>query len=159
MSVTTSAEPAAPKLIRSPIVIAPDIILDLIHGRGPRAASEARMLFDAIAADVEAGDDRRQAFIAPVTVHIVHHHSGFRMAGSVVSDLLALLVVVPLDNHDYHEATKFHNFKFDDALQFVACRRVDAKYLVTRNDFGVKRAPVRRRTAAEALPLFKSLRS
>jgi hypothetical protein len=37
----------------------------------------------------------------------------------------------------------------------VTCRRVGAKYLVTGKDYGVKRAPVHRRTAAEILPIVR----
>jgi hypothetical protein len=33
-------------------------------------------------------------------------------------------------------------YAYEDAIQFVACRRVGAKYLVTGEDYGVKRAPV-----------------
>jgi hypothetical protein len=32
---------------------------------------------------------------------------------------------------------------------------VGAKYLVTRDDYGLKRTPVPRRTAGEMLPLFR----
>jgi hypothetical protein len=43
----------SPRLERMPIVIAPDVIHDLIAARGERG-QEAAMLFDAIVADVEA---------------------------------------------------------------------------------------------------------
>lgn len=147
----------APRLVRTPMVMAPDIILDLIFNRP--GSRDAAMLFDAIAADVEAGVDLRPAYIAPITVPLVYYLArgpqGPTYAASTTSDLLRLLRVAPLDNVDHDEALSFHGYEFEDALQFVTCRRVGAKFLVTRNDFGVKRAPVHRRTAAEMLPFFR----
>ncbi len=98
-------------------------------------------------------------WIAPSTVSIVHHLAGgsrdrYNEAGPVVRDLLALVRVAPLQNADYIEAALMH-MDFDSAIQFVTCRRVGARFLVTREDFGMKRTPIPRRTAAEALPLFR----
>jgi hypothetical protein len=68
---------------------------------------------------------------------------------------MQLLYVAPLNNQDHYDALAFSDFEYEDALQFVTCRRVGAEFLVTRNHFGVKRAPVKRRTAAEVLPFFR----
>jgi hypothetical protein len=151
-------KPAPPQLQRTPMVIAPDIILDLMFGRGARWTEQATMLFDAIAADILAGNERR-AYMAANTVTLIHKRTmdaaGPGVARIVMHDLLRLLLVVPLSGEDYHEALSFSDFEYDAALRFVTCRRVGAKFLVTRNDFGVKRAPVHRRTAAEVLPFFR----
>ena len=80
---------------------------------------------------------------------------GLSTAAIVTADLLRLLRVASLDNHDYYDALGLRNFEYEDALQFVTCRRVGAEFLVTRNDFGAKRWPVKRRTAAEVLPFFR----
>jgi hypothetical protein len=117
------------------------------------------MLFDAIAADVEAGNDQRPAYIAPVTVPLIHYLAreggDARQALGVTVDLLRLLHVAQLANEDYAEAAlQFHNFAYEDAIQFVTCRRVAAKYLVTSADYGVLRMPVRSRTAAEVVGWF-----
>jgi hypothetical protein len=141
-----------------PLVIAPDVVLDLVLGRGG-GAREAEALFEAIAADVEDAIELRPAWMAPTTPSLVHHVcSGSRdrahAAREVVTDLMRLVRVAPLGNADYAEAATL-GLDLDSALQFVTCRRVDAKYLVTREDFGMKRAPVARRTPAEVLPLFR----
>jgi hypothetical protein len=82
--------------------------------------------------------------------------AGPGVAKMVMGDLLRLLAVVPLAGDDYYEALFVKgDFEYDVALQFVTCRSVGAKYLVTRNDFGVKRAPVHRRTAGEMMPFFR----
>jgi hypothetical protein len=144
--------------VRTPIVIAPDIILDLVMGRGG-AGHAAELLFDAVAAGLETAADRWPAYVAPTTITTVHYlakrGAGPTNAGRITSDLLRLVRVAPLANEDYAEALHIGGYAYEDAIQFVTCRRVGAKYLVTGNDFGgVKRAPVRRRTAAEMLALF-----
>lgn len=142
----------------TPLVIAPDVVLDLVLGRsGGARAAEA--LFEAIAMDVENTIELRPAYVAPTTPSLVHHVcSGGRdranAAYAVVADLMRLVRVAPLSNAEYMEAATW-SIDFDSALQFVTCRRVGATYLVTREDFGMKRAPVARRTPAEVLPLFR----
>jgi hypothetical protein len=127
---------------RTPIVIAPDVILDLIAARGD-AGRDAAMLFDAIAAEVQAGTERMPAYVAPITVPMIHYlarHGSDTFDGlRVTFNLLRLVHVAPLDRDDYFEALHFHNYVYEDAIQFVACRRVGAKYLVTGEDFGVQR--------------------
>ena len=87
-------------------------------------------------------------------------YHGFRSGGTpvahqIVSDLLRLLVVVPLENQDYKEVLSLYQYDYEIALLFVTCRKVGARFLVTRDDFGRKRTPVHRRTAAEVLAVFK----
>ncbi len=124
------------QLKRTPFVVAPAIILDLVQGR-TKPAAEAQALFDAIADDVEQRIDTR-------------------VARDVTRDLLSLLKVVPLHGSDYAEANGMAwKYRFEDAIQFVSCRRIGATYLVTRNNFQTQRAPVLRRTAAEMLPVFR----
>jgi hypothetical protein len=139
-------------------VIAPDIILDLIYDRSDWA-DHAMRLFDAIAADVEVHREDRPAYIAPMTVPMIYllaqRSAGVPVARQVTSDLMRLLHVAPLGNYDYYDALSFSGFEYEDALQFVTCRCVGSKFLVTRSSFGRKRTPVQRRTAAEILPLFR----
>jgi hypothetical protein len=156
---TSKSEGDAPRLTRTPMVIAPDIILDLVEGR--RGSAEAMQLFDAIAADDAAGIVDREAWVAPTTIPMLYYLSrsgphADAVAKDVTRSLLQLFRVAPLDNHDYHDALFISDYEFDDAIQFVTCRRVGAKFLVTKNHYGhVKRAPVHRRTAAEMLPFFR----
>ena len=142
---------------RTAFVIAPDIILDLIKGN--RGAGEAALLFDAIAADIVAGNDTRPAYIASITVPTISWLAktsvGPVNSGGILMDLLRLVKVASLNNADYQEALGFTSVEYDEALQFVTCRVVGAKYLVTRNDYGLKRTPVQRRTAGEMLPFFR----
>lgn len=157
MPTVPEKETAKPKA--NHMVIAPDIILDLVLGREPYASDAAR-LFDAIATDNEAGVTTRQAYIASTTLPSVYarvlNRAGLGAARTVGHHLMQLLLVAPTDNHDYFEAVGLSSgFELEEAMQFVTCNRVGAKYLVTREHFGVKRTPVHRRTAAEMLPFFQ----
>ncbi|MEK7403274.1 MAG: hypothetical protein AABZ80_13035 [Gemmatimonadota bacterium] len=164
MKTGTETPPSQPPPLtkeRMPLVIAPDVILDLISGTGD-AARDAEALFEAIAADravQDPRDIRRPCFITPLTVPMIRYHAerhgGPHAAHEVVGCLLSLLLVAPLNNFDYYEALSFTKFEYEAAVLFVTYRRVGAKYLVTRDHFDVKRTPVPRRSPAEVLPLFR----
>ena len=142
----------------TPFVIAPDVIVDLIMANG-QAGAEAALLFDAIGADREARRDHRRAYVAGITIPTIAYLAGTSAgptyARGILLDLLRLVTVVQMNNTDYLEAVSFRSVHYDEALQFVACRAVGAKYLVTRNDYGLKRMPVQHRTAGEMMPLFR----
>jgi hypothetical protein len=143
----------------TPIVIAPDVIMDMLYGRGADGV-DALMLFDAIAQDNDAGVTTRRAYIASTTLPEVYAEMlkgpGMGVARKVGAYLLRLVTVVPARNQDYSEAVSLSSdFELSEAMQFVACRAVGAKYLVTKEDFGVKRSPVHRRTPAAMLPFFR----
>jgi len=156
MKTGTKAPPLSKE--HTPLVIAPDVILDLISGSGATGKA-AEALFEAIAADTEARDTRRPCYITPLTVPMIRYHAyrhgGLHEANSVVADLLRLLIVAPLNNFDYYDALRYPKFEYEAAVLFVTYRKVGAKYLVSRDHFGVKRGPVLRRSPAEVLPLFR----
>jgi hypothetical protein len=141
------------------MVIGPDIILDLVFARGKDALNAVK-LFDAIAADNAAGITSRRAYVTPATLAEVHstvlREAGMAIARDVALRLLSLLRLAPTGNSDYAQAVMLStDFELAEALQFVACGSVGAKYLVTNDDFGVKRTPVPRRSPGEMLPLFR----
>jgi len=163
MSTTSNTEAPAPKLRKIPMVLAPDIILDLIGTSAtPERSRDAELLFDAIVADIEQHNDERPIYVCSITVPIIYYQcersgpSGKGVARSVMDDLLHILRVVEMSGEDYYSAIFFKDFEYEDALQFLACRRVNAKYLITNRSFGGKRrTPTYRRTAGEILPLFR----
>lgn len=141
------------------MVIAPDIILDLVFARKGRDYDAAR-LFDAIALDVAAGVKTRQMFVAPTTLPEVYatvlEAAGMGSAQMIVHRLLKLVTVGPATNEVYRGAVSWSSdVEMSDAMQFATCEAVKAKFLVTNRSYGKKRAPVNRRSAAEVLPLFR----
>src|SRR5947207_2213900 len=91
---------------QTPMVIGPDIILDLVFVRG-RAAMDAVMLLDAIAADAAAGVTSRRAYVAPATLSevysIVLHEAGLGKARSIVWRLLDVVSVAPAGTSEYRK--------------------------------------------------------
>src|SRR5687767_12082828 len=77
-----------------PFVIAPDVIVDLIMAHG-QAGGEAAQLFDAIAADREAGRTHRPAYVAGITIPTIAYLAGTSAgpthARSLLVDLLRLV--------------------------------------------------------------------
>ena len=145
--------------LETTMVVAPDIILDLVFAREENAFEAARF-FDAIAQDVTAGVTTRKAYVAQTTLPDVHaavlQAGGLGTARDVVRRLLKLVTVAPATNDDYREALGWSSdVDFSDAMQFATCQAVKAQFLVTNEEYGMKRAPVQRRSAAEMLPLFK----
>jgi hypothetical protein len=143
-------------------VIAADVIFDLMRQGmeyGWRAGHTAAMqLFDAIAADIEKKTPDSKAYISPVTVPLVYHAMGTLNPGvnkHALLDLFRLVNVVQLGNIDYAEGLGFSGFDYVDAMEFVTCRVIGARFLVTRRMYGKKKLPVQSREAGEVLPLLR----
>ena len=155
---TRRTRPAGTDVTRTPIVIGADVIMDLV-GIGRRRALGAEELFDGIAADVESGDPEVPAWISPITVPLIYYliggAGGPGAAEGIVTNLLRLVRVAPLTNADYVEATHLRDFEFEDAIQFVTCQRVGARYFVTAKAFDAKRLPVQRRAPLAVSTLFR----
>ena len=135
------------------LLIDTNVILDVALLRAPWAADAAALL-DA----VERGQaEGHVASHAITTVHyVVERARDRRTAANAVSDLLRLLSVVPLEATDFHQALVLGLADFEDAVQAVACLRIGADYLVTRNERDYKGAPVTARSAGEVLALLRS---
>ena len=156
---TRRTRPAGTEVTRTPIVIGADVIMDLV-GIGERRALGAEALFDGIAADVESGDPEVPAWISPITVPLIYYLAGGAggpgAAEGIVTNLLRLVRVAPLTNADYVQATDFRDYEFEDAIQFVTCQRVGARYFVTAKVFSARRLPVERRTPHAVSTLFRN---
>ena len=154
-----NAAESAPLTDRTALVIGPDVILDVAFKRP--GWDYAALLFDAIAADLEAGVTVRPAYVASSSIQTIYYSvfssaAGVSPASSLIAGMMRLFQVAPMLNSDVSDALWWDDLEFEDALQLAACRRVLAKYYVTRNDFGVKRMRwVTRRTPEQILWLFK----
>lgn len=158
--VFDDAELTVPEhVVETAMVVAPDIILDLVFAREEKAFDAARF-FDAIAQDVLAGVTTRKAYVAQTTLPDVYaavlQEAGMGTAQGVIHRLLKLVTVAPATNDDYREALGWSSdVDLSEAMQFATVQSVKARYLVTNEEYGMKRAPVHRRSAAEMLPLFR----
>ena len=142
-------EPSTPTT--SGVLVDTNIFLDLILNRVP-FAREAALLLDAIATG------RARGFVAGHAVTTVHYivemERGRMKAVIAVSDLLAILWVVEIDEPEFQRALSMGLPDFEDAVQAAACLKVGAEFLVTRNGKDFKGAPVTTRTAGEVLAML-----
>jgi len=128
-----------------------NILLDVALERLPWA-SEAALLLDAI--------ERRRAtgYVASHTIttlyYVIARSRNRQTAALAVSDILRLLTVVPLDSTDFQQALILGLADFEDAVQAVASRKVNADYLATRNAPDFTGAPVVPRSAGEIFALL-----
>jgi predicted nucleic acid-binding protein len=138
------AKAPTPKLL-----IDTNIILDVALERKPWV-NDAATLFDAIAEDHMA-----EGYIASHSVttvyYIVERETDRTTALTAVSDLLQILMVVPLTGADFQRALSLGLKDYEDAVQAAACLHIGGDYLVTRNPKDFKGAPVMPRSPGEVL--------
>lgn len=128
-----------------------NVVLDVILERQPWAAEAAALL-----AAVEIG--RVEGHVAGHTLttvyYIVAKEKGRADAGRIVTDLLRILRVVPVESVDFHQALVLGLSDFEDAVQAAAGMKVGATYLVTRNPKDFRGAPLDVRSPGEVLTLL-----
>ena len=133
------------------LLIDTNVLLDVFLERLPWA-SEGALVLDAI--------ERGQAtgYVASHTVttlyYVIARARDRRIAATAVSDLLGLLTVVPLDTHNFQHALVLGLTDFEDAVQAAASLKIDADYIVTRNEKDFVGAPVTARSAGEVFALL-----
>jgi predicted nucleic acid-binding protein len=142
-----------PVFRRPTLLVDTNVVLDVVLERAP-SVGDATALFDLVARG------QAPAFIAGHTVTTVHYvverERDRRTATTAISDLLTLFPVVALDTADFQRALALRLRDFEDAVQAVACLRVGAQFLVTRNAKDFRGAPVTPRAPGEVLALIAS---
>jgi predicted nucleic acid-binding protein len=130
-----------------------NVVLDVVLERAPWVG-DATALFDLVARG------HVPSYIAGHTVTTVHdiveRERDRRAATTAVGDLLTLFPVVPLDTADFQRALALRLRDYEDAVQAVACLRIGADFLVTRNPKDFRGAPVTLRAPGEVLALIAS---
>jgi predicted nucleic acid-binding protein len=138
---------------RPTLLVDTSIVLDVVLERTPWVA-DATALFDVVARG------HTPALIAGHTVTTVHYiverERDRRTATTAIGDLLTLFPVVPLDTADFQRALALRLRDYEDAVQAVACLRIGADFLVTRNPKDFRGAPVTPRAPGEVLALIAS---
>lgn len=128
-----------------------NILLDVVLERHPWAQPAAELL-----AAVERNE--AEGFVAahtlPTVYYVVAKGQGRTAATGAMHDLLRILEVVPLEKEDFYRALSLPMNDFEDAVQATAALRIDAGYLVTRNEPDFKGASVPTATPATILSLL-----
>lgn len=130
-----------------------NVVLDVLADRDPFAEDSAAVL-----AEIES--ERIEGLLAAHTVTTLHfllaRHLGKTRARRILSDLLGLVRLVPVDEDRIHHALAANWTDFEDAVQ-AACAEVEGvDYLVTRNKRDFRKSAVEVVTPEEVLALLPS---
>jgi predicted nucleic acid-binding protein len=128
-----------------------NIILDVALQRTPWNADGVRLF-----AEIETG--RAAGYVAGHTVTTAHYvvarALGKQTAALVVSDLLRMFEVVPVEKADFHQAVALGMRDFEDAVQAACALKVGADYIATRNEKDFQGIPIPARSAGSILALL-----
>jgi len=128
-----------------------NVLLDVVLERDPWARPAAQLL-----AALET--NQAQGFVAghtlPTVYCVVAKNQDRDTAITAMHDLLRLLEVVPVEKQDFYRALSLPLTDFEDAVQAAAAFRIDAEYLVTRNEPDFKGTAIATATPTTILSLF-----
>lgn len=128
-----------------------NVLLDVVLERDPWARPGAELL-----AAIEM--NQAQGFVAahtlPTVYYVVAKSQDRDTATRAMHDLLRLLDVVPVEKQDFYRALSLPLNDFEDAVQAAAALRIDAEYLVTRNEPDFKGASIATATPSTILSLL-----
>ena len=128
-----------------------NVVLDVLLDRQPYVAASA-----AAWAVVETGAlEGMLAAHAVTTIHyLVRKESGNVKARRIVSAILRVFGVAPVDGAVIQEALQLHFSDFEDAVTAAAARVAGCECIVTRDPKGFRGSPVRSLTAEALIPLL-----
>ena len=133
------------------LVLDINVLLDVVLERDPWARPAAELL-----AALES--NQAQGFVAahtlPTVYYVVAKNQDRETATAAMHDLLRLLDVVPIEKQDFFRALSLPMNDFEDAVQAAAAFRIDAEYLVTRNESDFKGASIATATPSTILSLL-----
>jgi len=128
-----------------------NVVLDVLASREPFADDAEAVLRHVEARTIEG-------LVAAHTITTLHFllskHMGKAKARRVLTDLLHVIRVVPVDEDRIRHALALDWTDFEDAVQAACAEKAEADYLVTRDKRGFKKSPVKTVTPPELLALI-----
>lgn len=116
-----------------------NVVLDHLLGREPWYREAAALL-----SVIEAGGAR--GFLAGHTATTIHYivssNRNRETATRVIAEVLDLLTVVPVGANELRQALTLDGPDFEDAVQAVCARAVEADVIVTRDRKGFPDSPI-----------------
>jgi len=113
------------------LLVDANVVLDAALARQPWVLDAARLI-----REIESG--KVTAYIAGHTVttvyYILRKHLGSGGAALGVSNMLRLFEVVPVEKHDFAQASLLALSDYEDAVQAVCALKAGADFIVTRNE-------------------------
>ena len=116
-----------------------NVLLDVVLERDPWARPAAALL---AALETKQAHGFVAAHTLPTVYYVVAKSKDRETATTAMHDLLRLVDVVPVEKQDFYRALSLPVNDFEDAVQAAAAFRIDAEYLVTRNEPDFKGASI-----------------
>jgi predicted nucleic acid-binding protein len=127
-----------------------NVVLDVLADREPFAEDAAGVL-----SVIERGE--AEGFVAAHTAttvfYLLQKELGLRRAKRALMDILKLVGVVAVDHDRLLQALAMNWKDFEDAVQAACAAKIDADYIITRNQDDFSGAEVPTRSPAEYLAL------
>ncbi|TFH59717.1 MAG: PIN domain-containing protein [Gemmatimonadales bacterium] len=127
-----------------------NVILDVLASRKPFVSDSAAVL-----SLVESG--RVEGFVAAHAVttlfYLLRREVGAAKARSVLMDLFRVVEIVAVDQDRIYQAMAMDWEDFEDAVQASCAAKVEAEYLLTRDQGGFRGSPVPVLSPAEFVAL------
>jgi predicted nucleic acid-binding protein len=133
------------------VLLDTNVVLDVLLDRAPYGKASA-----AVWAAVESGEaEGMLAAHAVTTIHyLVQKEMGNIKVKRIISMILRVFGVAPVDGETVEEALQLPSSDFEDAVTAAAARLAGCEYIVTRDPKGFRGSPVRPITPEAALPLL-----
>lgn len=130
-----------------------NVVLDVLADREPFAEDAGAVL-----AHIEGGSIRGMVTAHTITTlhFLLSRHLGKRKAQRVLTDVLQIVQVAPVDEDRLRHALGLNWKDFEDAVQAACAEKAEVDYLVTRNKADFKRSAVALVTPAELLTLLEA---
>lgn len=129
-----------------------NVVLDLLADREPLAEASAAVL-----GEIESG--RVEGCLAAHTITTLRFrlakHLGKARTRRVLTDLLSLVRLVPVDEDRLRHALAANWADFEDAVQAACAEKAEVDYLVTRNKADFRESAVKTVTPAELLAVLQ----
>lgn len=117
------------------VLVDTNVVLDVLLDRQPHASHSV-----ALWAHVESG--RMRGFLSAHSVTTIHYllrrEMGETRTRKVLTSLLSVFAVAPVDGHVLVEALTSTSPDFEDAVTAAAARRAQCSFIVTRDPRGYK---------------------
>ena len=130
-----------------------NVVLDVLLDRKPRAGGSG-----AVWASVEAGiAEGLLSAHAVTTIHyLAQKDIGPAKSKEIVSTLLRVFGIAPIDSAVIREALQLPCTDFEDAVTAAAARRAGCDHIVTRDPKGFRGSPVRPLTPEMAIQILRA---
>ena len=127
------------------------VLLDVVLERDPWARPGAELL---AALETKQAEGFVAAHTLPTVYYVVAKSQDRATATTAMHDLLRIVDVVPVERQDLYYALSLRISDFEDAVQAAAAFRIDADYLVTRNERDFKGTSIATATPSTVVSLL-----